>query len=966
MTLPSFSEFFAAVHGFDPFPWQQRLADEVVAVGWPELLDLPTGVGKTSALDVALYALAIAPARMPRRVLLVVDRRIVVDQGAEHARKILDVMRQRDAPPAARTIAEHLRALWGAGVNDDPFAVATLRGGMPRDNDWARRPDQPLLGVSTVDQVGSRLLFRGYGLSPSAWPIHAGLIGNDTLILLDEVHLAIPFAQTLGAIRGRFHRPIEGLPDRFAVVQMSATAGPPRPGARSFALDAKDRAHEVLAQRLRARKPARLELVKVRGDETAKRELLAAAAVAAARELQEAGAPVVAIVVNRIDTARMAWRILDAEHGGVTSACLVTGRMRPIDRDRMVRSQLNPCAGAGRSRADAKPMIVVATQCIEAGADLDFDGLVTECASLDALRQRFGRLDRRGERGESHAVILARSDDISADSDPVYGRALAETWRWLEATAKSDAKSSPGCVDFGVSELPEAVNASGDVLVEVLAPRPDAPILLPAQLDAWAQTSPAPQQSPDISLWLHGPKRTSADVQIIWRSELDQHSELDTIVAALSAVRPSTLEAVTLPLYAARAWLEDRSDADEEASIADVISVGQREPQPTRRASTAVKAFRWSGSESGWILSDKIRPGDTLIVGSSRGGLSAANFDPSAKDPVPDLGDLANLRGRGIASLRLNPRALAAWGIEAAAPSAPQDDESAADVRARVRDWFADHVPQSPPESFLGNPEEWSAATRALGRVQRTPVVIGEDLVEHLVLVAPVPRKELPPFEFGDFVTEDDDSSFRDGKVSLRQHSVDVRDVALGFATSLGFSPTLVGAIAHAAWLHDVGKADLRFQRWLCGGSEIVAAEPLAKSALPAGNPRERELARERAGYPRGYRHELLSLGMIEANAAALQGVADPELVLHLVASHHGWCRPFAPAIDDPEDVTATLEHGDITLAASTRHRRARLDSGVSDRYWSLVDRYGWWGIAWMEAVLRLADHRASEGREER
>jgi CRISPR-associated endonuclease/helicase Cas3 len=963
VTLPSFSEFFAAVHGFDPFPWQQRLADEVVATGWPELLDLPTGVGKTSALDVALYALAVEHARMPRRVLLVVDRRIVVDQGAEHARKILGVMRRQDAPPAARAIAENLRALWGARVDDDPFAVATLRGGMPRDNDWARRPDQPVLGVSTVDQVGSRLLFRGYGLSPSAWPIQAGLIGNDTLILLDEVHLAIPFAQTLAAIRGRFRRPVEGLPDRFAVVQMSATAGPTKPGARSFALDAKDRAHEVLAQRLRARKPARLELVKVRGDdETAKRELLAAAAVAAARGLQDAGAPVVAIVVNRIDTARMAWRILDAEHGAVTSACLVTGRMRPIDRDRMVRSQLNPSAGAGRSRADAKPMIVVATQCIEAGADLDFDGLVTECASLDALRQRFGRLDRRGERGESHAVILARSDDIAADADPVYGPALAETWRWLEATAKSDANSRPGCVDFGVSELPEAVNASGDALLEVLAPRPDAPILLPAQLDAWAQTSPAPQQSPDISLWLHGPQRTSADVQVIWRTELDEHSDLETIVAALSAVRPSALEAVTLPLYAARAWLEQRSDAAEEASIADVVSVDRPDPRPTRRASTAIEVFRWSGSESGWIASDKIRPGDTLIVGSSRGGLAAANFDPSAKDPVPDLGDLANLRGRGVASLRLNPRALAAWGIDAEAPSPPEDDESAADVRARLRGWFADQWPQSPPENFPGNPEEWNAATRALRRVQRTPVVVGD----HLVVAAPVPRRELPPFELGDFVTEDDDSSFRDGEVSLRQHSVDVRDVALHFATSLGFSPTLAADIGRAAWLHDVGKADLRFQRWLRGGSEIVATDPIAKSALPAGNPRERELARERAGYPRGYRHELLSLGMIETNAAALHGVADPELVLHLVASHHGWCRPFAPATDDPEDVTTSLEHGDVSLTASTRHRRARLDSGVSDRYWSLVDRYGWWGIAWMEAVMRLADHRASEGREER
>src|SRR5687768_9993240 len=93
-SAPTFAEFFAALHpGRIAFPWQVRLAHEVVASGWPDLLDLPTGVGKTTTMEIALHSLAVAPERMPRRTLLVVDRRIVVDKGAEEARSILKALR---------------------------------------------------------------------------------------------------------------------------------------------------------------------------------------------------------------------------------------------------------------------------------------------------------------------------------------------------------------------------------------------------------------------------------------------------------------------------------------------------------------------------------------------------------------------------------------------------------------------------------------------------------------------------------------------------------------------------------------------------------------------------------------------------------------------------------------------------------------------------------------------------------
>src|SRR5690606_23961823 len=114
--------------------------------------------------------------------------------------------------------------------------------------------------------------------------------------------------------------------------------------------------------------------------------------------------------------------------------------------------------------------------------------------------------------------------------------------------------------DFGVLALDVP---TGDDLAKLLGPKPSAPTLLPAYLDLWAQTSPAPSQLPDVSLWLHGLASGPADVQVVWRVDLTedvlQREDVEAATAIVAAVRPSSLEAMSLPFVTARAWLASQT-----------------------------------------------------------------------------------------------------------------------------------------------------------------------------------------------------------------------------------------------------------------------------------------------------------------------------------------------------------------------------------------------------------------------
>ena len=132
-------------------------------------------------------------------------------------------------------------------------------------------------------------------------------------------------------------------------------------------------------------------------------------------------------------------------------------------------------------------------------------------------------------------------------------------------------------------------------------------------------------------------------------------------------------------------------------------------------------------------------------------------------------------------------------------------------------------------------------------------------------------------------------------------------------------------------------------------------------------SPSQRRAIREATGLPENFRHEMLSMDLAQRFAALPSGPSGilADLVLHLVASHHGHARPFAPVVADPSPppVSGVLVGVEIRLSPEARLESppaCRVDSGIPERFWRLTRRYGWWGLAYLEALLRLADWYAS------
>lgn len=909
--MPDFREFYAATNADrSPFPWQARLADRVLDEGcWPAKIGIPTGLGKTSCLDVAIWWLA-AEAHLdprqrnaPTRIWWVVNRRLLVDAAADHAERIrclLGASLQGAAGPqheVLRNVALRLRHLAAAG-SPEPLQVFRLRGGasFSRPSD----PSQPSMILSTVPMFGSRLLFRGYGSSRSMRPIDAALAGTDSLVLVDEAHLAVHLMNLIPALRDCTPSASPVLPHRRSAPQIVSLTATGDPGAERFELDETDHANDVVQRRLYA--PKRLEVRNEPKGDRAKH-----LADAALNQLEQAGrASSCVVFVNTPADARQVFSRLrlERERRGL-ELLLLTGRNREPDAAEVRHRILDEENGApsGREKLDRETsLVVVATQTLEVGADVDFEYLVTEQCGARALIQRLGRLNRLGRFSNSRAVYLhmppMSSKGKTAEGWAVYGREPETVLTRLEAAQGFDSD-----VDVSPRVVAQVVGEPED--------RPGrAPEVLPALLWEWVKTTTPPPGEAPVEPYFSGIAEADYSVSLMWRCHVPSDGER-------LWPRPRDLETVDVPVLAFRDAIDGR----------DVVRLG-----PDGVTIQAVAAAR-------------LQPGDTVVLPVDCGLLDEFGWAPDSSAIVTDVSlpesglpiDATALRRYCGAEVSHEVSRALQHGVE------ERDDDERAAAAAELIERLRDHSPSHQDE------DQWNDY---LDRLRPQPVDADSEISRLLL------RDSDDRVRYDEF----DEVSLAPEATQLDQHGQAVGERAHAVAAAVGIEPSLVALIRRAGDFHDLGKADVRFQRWLNDGEPVDPV--LAKSRLSRSRWAS---ARAAAGWPRGGRHEELSARLVR-NWLSQQGTVNDadldELLLHLVVSHHGRGRPFVVPVRDSTSSVVEYQIDGFSVTADADLSIA--DWEQPERFARLNERYGPWGLALFETIVRQADHLVSASGEVR
>ncbi len=426
----NYHDFFSAAYGksgdpaFKPYSYQYHLAEEA----WPDLVNVPTGMGKTAAMVLAwLWKRGWRKGARSndtdpgtsRRLVYCLPMRVLVEQTVAN-------------------IEDWLRALDLYGKpGKGKVSVNILMGGEEdiRNPAWASYPEEDAILVGTQDMLLSRTLMRGYGMSRYQWPVHFALLHNDCLWVLDEVQLmgaGLATSAQLEAFRRDFP-----LASNSRTLWVSATLNrdwldtvdlhPRMDSLTTRAIEDEDR--KQAGDRLRAAKAlvkASVSLSKA-GLQTYLDNLCAMVLEAHDARTQTL------VIVNRVERAQQLFRLLRGKRPDKDDL-LIDARFRAAERAEQTRRLRDE---------DDTDRIIVATQAIEAGVDISSKTLVTELAPWSSMVQRFGRCNRYGEHNRDGAHILWLDIENEADALPYTHEALATARDKLTGLASVSSQDLP-------------------------------------------------------------------------------------------------------------------------------------------------------------------------------------------------------------------------------------------------------------------------------------------------------------------------------------------------------------------------------------------------------------------------------------------------------------------------------------------------------------------------------------------
>jgi CRISPR-associated endonuclease/helicase Cas3 len=949
---------FRALTGFTPLSWQARLYREHLAGGnIPLAVDVPTGLGKTSAMALWLIARAHG-ARLPRRLVYVVDRRAVVDQATDEAVKL------REALEGA---AKHLKEPLGLG--DRKLPISTLRGAYVDNREWLDDPIAPAIVVGTVDMIGSRLLFSGYGVSAKMRPYQAGLLGVDTLIVLDEAHLVPPFAHLLRSIEPdrspslwpRDEADRARLPP-FVVLPLSATrreTGEAVAGRLPFRLNEDDLSDKTASQRVGARK--RLRLVPL-AEKDPDKEVAQAAWELATRP---GGAARVVVFCDRRDKKDdgggiSAQGVKEAIEGlakgekakgdkpgrpktDIHAPELLVGARRVHERE-AVAKRLRELGFIGGDGPPDKPAFLIATLAGEVGIDIDADHLVSDLVAWERMVQRLGRVNRRGK-GDAEVVVLWSEPPLvkNADAPTETERRAATAFAAkavLERLPQADGAydASPGALRQLAEEARK--DASLDALIRnATTQEPLRPAFSRALVDAWSMTSLKEHTGrPEVAPWLRGWAEEVPQTTVVWRTYLPVriNGEGGTIpprpgdkdIEAFFEAAPvhesekletethrvvSWLEKLTADLLARKPPVAEPVDASGDADIeaeAAASEMGSGEPEAKPAAA------RLEGPKRGDPAALVLSPGGDLVCHYTLDDL-ARERKGRAKDELHDglVGKVVIVDAR---LARLKAGLLSNGGSSESVETADAAPDWSKQAGFRVRQ--TESLSEGEDDTW---PREHAFALKRDGEGEAKEWLI----VEH----------------FKNDAQEEDGRAICSRPQELGSHQALAKRQMQCIAEGVGVPPEGIRALALGALLHDEGKKAPRWQRAFKAARDAKRyglALPLAKTRGPIDQ-----------AVLNHYRHELGSLIALE-ESAELKALPEEwrDLVLHLVAAHHGGARPVIE--------TRSCDAGPPSQLEETAR-------DVALRFARLQRRWGPWGLAWWEALLRAADQQASRDNDE-